>query len=45
MLGKPEEIQAWLVPDRLLQEGVNRANFTLSSGEGTTVVFVDLSVK
>jgi hypothetical protein len=43
MLGKPEELRAWLVPAQLLREGSNRVEITLKSGPAATVVFLDLS--
>jgi hypothetical protein len=45
MLGKSDELCAWLVPARLLREGANRVEITLNNGAAATVVFVDLSVK
>ncbi len=41
LIGKPEELRAWLVSARLLADGINRLE--LASDAGATVVFVDLS--
>lgn len=43
MLGKPDELLAWLVPAALLADGVNRLELTLESGSAATVVFIDLA--
>ncbi|MFZ4768427.1 MAG: hypothetical protein ACOYMN_26060 [Roseimicrobium sp.] len=43
MLGKPEELRAWLIPARLVREGKNSLEVTLKSGKPMTVLFVDLA--
>jgi len=43
MLGKPEELRAWLIPARLLREGKNSLEVTQTRGEPVTVWFVDLA--
>jgi hypothetical protein len=43
MLGKPEELRAWLIPARLLREGKNSLEVTQTDGEPATIVFVDLA--
>lgn len=43
MLGKPEELRAWLIPAQLLREGKNSLEVTLKSGQPMTVLFVDLA--
>ena len=43
MLGKPEELHAWLIPAHLLCEGKNSLEITQTSGEPLTVVFLDLA--
>jgi hypothetical protein len=42
LIGKPEEMRAWLVPAKLLVDGINRLELT--GGAGATIVFLDLSV-
>ena len=42
MLGKPEEIRAWLIPASKLCEGKNSLEITQTRGEPVTVWFVDL---
>lgn len=44
MLGKPEELKAWVVPAKLLKEGKNSLEVTMTKGEARTVVFVDLAI-
>jgi len=44
MLGKPDEMRAWLVPAGLLRDGVNRVEFTLQSGPTVRLAYLDLSV-
>jgi len=44
MVGKPEELRAWLVPANLLREGKNSLEVTLKSGEPMSVLFVDLAI-
>ncbi len=43
LLGKPDEIRAWLVPARILRDGANRIEITSDAGSAT-LVFLDLSV-
>jgi hypothetical protein len=43
-LGKPEELRAWLIPSALLRDGKNSLEITLTNGDATAVVFVDLAV-
>jgi hypothetical protein len=43
MLGKPEELRAWLVPARLLREGSNRLELALHAGSSATAAFLDLA--
>lgn len=43
MLGKPEELRAWLVPALLLREGKNSLEVTLKTGTQVSVVFVDMA--
>lgn len=44
MLGKPDELRAWLVPARLLRDGMNRFELTLQRGPAATATFLDLTV-
>lgn len=43
MLGKAEELRAWLVPAKLLREGRNSLEVTQKSGGACSVLFVDLA--
>lgn len=43
MLGKAEEMRAWMVPAKLLREGKNSLEVTLKQGEPVAVIFVDLA--
>jgi hypothetical protein len=43
MLGKTEELRAWLIPARLLRDGKNSLEVTQTRGEPVTVMFVDLA--
>jgi len=43
MLGKPEELRAWIVPAALLREGKNSLEVTRQSGDECAIVFVDLA--
>jgi hypothetical protein len=43
MLGKPEELRAWLVPAELLREGKNSLEVTMKSGPKASILFVDLA--
>jgi hypothetical protein len=44
LLGKPEELRAWIVPAKLMREGKNSLDVTLKDGEAVAVIFVDLAV-
>lgn len=44
MLGKPEELRAWTLPQFLLRAGKNSLEVTLKAGEPVAVIFVDLVV-
>ena len=44
LIGKPEELRAWIVPARLLREGKNSLEVTMKASEAVSVVFVDLAV-
>jgi hypothetical protein len=44
MLGKPDELRAWIVPARLLRDGVNRLDLQHALASPVTVVFVDLAM-
>ncbi len=45
MMGKPEELRAWLVPAVLLADGPNRLELAWAGGSDVpTVVFLDLSI-
>ena len=44
LLGKPEELRAWMIPAKLLREGKNSLDVSLRSGEPVSVVFLDLAV-
>lgn len=43
LLGQPEELRAWTVPEELLRDGLHELAFTLLAGEPTQIVFVDLT--
>ncbi len=43
LLGKPDELRAWIIPSTLLHPGKNSLEVTLKSGEPLSVVFVDLA--
>lgn len=43
MLGKPEQMRAWLIPAELLREYKNSLEITQTGGEPVTVWFVDLA--
>ncbi len=44
MLGKPEELRAWLVPETLLKPGKNVLEVTLTKGDALSIVLVDIAV-
>ena len=44
LLGKPDELRAWIIPARLLRAGKNSLEVTLRAGESLSVVFLDLAV-
>ena len=43
-LGRPEELRAWTVPRRLLSDGPNRIELTLTEGAPVRIIFIDLAV-
>jgi len=43
MLGRPEELRAWLVPANLLRDGLNQIEVTLQSGDPAQLAFLDLA--
>lgn len=43
LLGRPEELHAWIVPARLLLEGKNSLEVTPKTGDPVSIVFVDLA--
>ncbi len=43
LLGKPDELRAWIIPTKLLREGKNSLEVTLRAGEPVLVVFLDLA--
>ncbi len=43
LLGKPDELRAWLVPVRLLRSGANHVEISTDAGP-FTLVFLDLSI-
>jgi len=43
MLAQPDELRAWTIPARLLQEGRNSLEVTMKNGKALSVVFVDLT--
>jgi len=43
LLGKPDEVRAWLVPAGLLRDGPNRIEFTLQTGRSAQLAFLDLA--
>lgn len=44
MLGKPEQMRAWLIPAKLLREGKNSFEITQTDGGSVVVLFVDLAI-
>lgn len=44
MMGKPEELRAWLVPAKWLTEGVNRLELVRQGSGEVSVTFLDLAV-
>jgi hypothetical protein len=44
MLGKPDEMRAWLVPAGLLRDGANQVEFSLLSGPATRLAYLDLAL-
>jgi hypothetical protein len=45
MLGKPEELRAWIVPAGLLTDGINRLKLTPAPGVAANVGYLDLATK
>jgi len=45
MLGKPEELRAWVVPSGLLKNGLNSIEISLIEGEPAEIIFLNLAVK
>ena len=45
MLGKPEELRAWIVPVGLLKDGINTIEITLVKGELCEIIFLDVAVE
>ena len=45
MLGKPEELRAWIVPVGLLKDGINTIEITLVKGELSEIIFLDVAVE
>lgn len=43
MLGKPNELRAWLVPAKLMREGKNSLEVMQKSGRACTLRFIDLA--
>jgi hypothetical protein len=43
MMGKPEELRAWVVPAKLLVDGINRLELLLQSGSDASITFLDLA--
>ncbi|MCB1208605.1 MAG: hypothetical protein KDK97_04720 [Verrucomicrobiales bacterium] len=43
MLGKPEELRAWIIPAKLLHEGKNSLEITQTAGDAVVITFVDLA--
>ena len=44
MMGKPEELRAWLVPAKLLAEDVNRFELTPQGNTDASIIFLDLAI-
>lgn len=44
LMGKPDELRAWLLPARLLLEGKNVLSVQLKAGDPVAIVFADLAV-
>ena len=44
LLGKPDELHAWIIPAQLLREAKNSFEVTLRAGEPVSVLFLDLAV-
>ena len=44
MLGKPEEMRAWVVPRSILRDGLNQFEFRMTSGELTRISYLDLAI-
>ncbi len=43
LIGRPDELRAWIVPGKLLREGKNNLEITMKSGDSVTIAFVDLA--
>jgi len=43
-LGRPDELRAWTVPRRLLADGPNRIELTLTDGPPVRIIFIDLAI-
>jgi hypothetical protein len=44
MMGKPEEMHAWIVPAKWLSEGINRLELTLQPSGEVAILFLDLAI-
>lgn len=44
MMGKPEELRAWIVPAKLLTDGTNRLELTLQCKDEAAIIFLDLAI-
>ena len=42
LLGKPEELRAWVVPAKVLSDGLNRLELTMETGQPVRLAFLDL---
>ena len=45
LLGRPEGLRAWTVPVNLLRDGLNSIEITLTEGEPTELIFLDVAVE
>jgi len=43
LIAGPDELRAWMIPAKLLREGKKSLEAMQTSGEPTSVVFVDLT--